>query len=187
MNNLSVTQWYQQFIRSHVQPGDLCIDATMGNGNDTALLCQLAGPSGRVIAFDIQEQALLATQKLLKTMQLTENCRLVLDSHEHMDNYAEPETVSCITFNLGYLPGGDHSVCTQAQTSLCAVRKGLTLLKKGGIMTLCIYRGHEKSFAEADAILSFLRSLDSRNYLVVLSEYINRPNLPPLPVLIIHL
>ena len=47
MKNLTVTDWYRQFVRTQVQPGDLCIDATAGNGNDTALLCQLTGPTGR--------------------------------------------------------------------------------------------------------------------------------------------
>ena len=50
--------------------------------------------------------------------------------------YAEEETVSCITFNLGYLPGGDHSVATRADSSIRAVESGLKLLKKGGLMTL---------------------------------------------------
>ena len=58
-----------------------------------------------------------------------------------MDVYAEEETVSCITFNLGYLPGGDHSVATRADSSISAVESGLKLLKIGGLMTLCIYSG----------------------------------------------
>lgn len=30
-----ITEWCRHFIREQVRPGDLCIDATMGNGNDT--------------------------------------------------------------------------------------------------------------------------------------------------------
>ena len=41
-------------------------DATMGKGNDTLLLCELAGDAGKVIAFDIQKMALEETEKLLK-------------------------------------------------------------------------------------------------------------------------
>lgn len=187
MNNISVTQWYHQFIRSQVMPGDLCIDATMGNGNDTALLCRLAGPSGHVIAFDIQEQALVSTRSLLEELGLLSNCRLLLASHETMDQYAVAGTVSCITFNLGYLPGGDHHTCTRSESSLIAIRSGLELLKPGGLMTICIYRGHASGSDEADVILSFLQSLDCKKYLVIQSEYINRPNLPPIPVLVIKL
>ena len=37
MNNYQITQWCARFIREQVKPGDICIDATMGNGNDTLL------------------------------------------------------------------------------------------------------------------------------------------------------
>ena len=47
MKNLQITAYMQHFIRQQVMPGDICIDATMGNGNDTALLSQLAGKRGR--------------------------------------------------------------------------------------------------------------------------------------------
>ena len=66
MKNYQITQWCAAFIRQQVQEGDFCIDATMGNGNDTLLLSQLCGESGKVLAFDIQEQALTATQKRRK-------------------------------------------------------------------------------------------------------------------------
>ena len=52
MKNYQITQWCAAFIRQQVQEGDFCIDATMGNGNDTLLLSQLCGESGKVLAFD---------------------------------------------------------------------------------------------------------------------------------------
>lgn len=68
-------------------------------------------------------------------------CRLILCSHEHMDRYLAPESVDGICFNFGYLPGGDHRIATQAETSVAAVEQGLRLLKPGGVMSLCIYSG----------------------------------------------
>ena len=115
MKNLQITAYMQHFIRQQVMPGDICIDATMGNGNDTALLSQLAGKRGRVLAFDIQKQALEHTEERLKRDNCPENYQLLLESHENMDVYAEAETVSCITFNLGYLPGGDQPDQTAAK------------------------------------------------------------------------
>ena len=185
--NLQITAYMQHFIRQQVMPGDICIDATMGNGNDTALLSQLAGKRGRVLAFDIQKQALEHTKERLKRDNCPENYQLLLESHENMDVYAEEETVSCITFNLGYLPGGDHSVATRADSSIRAVESGLKLLKKGGLMTLCIYSGGDTGYQERDEMLAFIRQLDPHKYLVILSEYANRPNDPPIPVLIIKL
>lgn len=58
MENWQVTEWVRHFVREQVKEGDLCIDATMGNGSDTLLLARLAGRTGHVRAFDIQEQAL---------------------------------------------------------------------------------------------------------------------------------
>ena len=187
MKNITVTDWCRQFIRSQIQPGDLCIDAPMGNGNDTALLCQLTGPQGHVLAFDIQEQALANTRKRLEAVCPWQNYRLLLASHETMGDYAAPGSVSCITFNLGYLPGGDHSKCTHAASSISAITTGLSLLQKGGLMTVCIYSGQDTGFEERDTVLAFLRSLDSKNYLVIQSQYVNRPNHPPIPVLVIKL
>ena len=41
MKAVQITQWCARFITEQVQPGDICIDATMGNGNDTILLSSL--------------------------------------------------------------------------------------------------------------------------------------------------
>lgn len=187
MKNYQITEWCHHFIEEHVSPGDLCIDATAGNGNDTAFLCRLVGDSGRVLAFDIQQAAIDATCRRLFENSLSHIGHPILDSHVHMNLYAEPESVSCIVFNFGYLPGGDHSLATRADTSIQAMETGLTLLKKGGLMSLCIYSGGDSGFEERDGILSWLKALDSRRYMVVLSSYYNRPNDPPIPVLILKL
>ena len=54
-------------------------------------------------------------------------------------------------------------------------------------MSLCIYSGGDSGFEERDAILSFLKCLDTKYYLVILSSYYNRPNHPPIPVMILKL
>ena len=82
MKNLQITAYMQHFIRQQVMPGDICIDATMGNGN---------------------------------------------------------------------------------------------------------YSGGDTGYQERDEMLAFIRQLDPHKYLVILSEYANRPNDPPIPVLIIKL
>ena len=52
------------FIKRYVKPGNFCIDATAGRGRDTALLCSLVGTDGKVLAFDVQESAILQTNYL---------------------------------------------------------------------------------------------------------------------------
>ena len=187
MKNYQITSWVHHFLEDHIQPGDICIDTTMGNGNDTALLSRLAGEKGRVIAFDIQQMALDHTSERLIKESCPQNYELVLDSHEAMGAYAEENTVSCITFNLGYLPGGDHAKATKGESSIRAIETGLALLKKKGLMTVCIYSGGDSGFEEKDAVLAYLKALDSKKYLVIVSEYANRPNNPPIPVLVIKL
>ena len=186
MKNLQITAYTQSFIRQQVMPGDICIDATMGNGNDTALLSRLAGEKGHVLAFDIQKQALENTARKLQEAAVPDNYTLLLESHTNIEHYAESGTVSCITFNLGYLPGGDHSKATRADTSIEALSSGLSLLKKGGLISLCIYSGGDSGFDERDAVLDWLKQLDPHKYLVIRSDYYNRPNNPPIPVLIIR-
>lgn len=187
MKNYQITEWCHHFIREHVKEGDLCIDATAGNGNDTQLLCELVGDAGKVLAFDIQEQAVLVTKARLQEAGFSERAEVILNSHEHMGAYAEEESVSCITFNFGYLPGGDHKLATKKESSITAIYEGLRLLKKGGMMSLCIYSGGDSGFEERDAILEELKKLDGKRYLVIESIYYNRPNNPPIPVLIIKL
>lgn len=187
MKNYQITSWVQHFIEDHVQPGDFCIDATMGNGNDTALLSRLTGENGKVLAFDIQQQALDHTKEKLQKENCPENYELYLTSHEHMEQYAEQGSISCITFNLGYLPGGDHTKATKGDSSIRAIQTGLELLREKGLMTVCIYSGGDSGFEEKEAVISYLQKLDPKKYLVIISQYANRPNNPPIPVLIVKL
>ena len=187
MKNYQITSWVHHFLEDHVQLGDICIDATMGNGNDTALLSKLVGENGKVVAFDIQQMALDHTKEKLMKEGCPSNYKLVLESHENMLDYAKENSVACITFNLGYLPGGDHAKATKSDSSIKAIETGLSLLKKKGLMTICIYSGGDSGFEEKDAVLSYIKSLDAKKYLVIIAEYANRPNNPPIPVLIVKM
>ena len=48
-----VLQYAQFLLKETVHPGDIVVDATAGNGYDTAFLAQLAGNEGHVYAFDV--------------------------------------------------------------------------------------------------------------------------------------
>lgn len=179
MNTLDVVH---DFLRREVKPGAFCIDATAGKGRDTALLCRLVGAQGKVLAFDIQKDAVAQTRARLAAEGLT--AEVFQDSHANMEQYAERATVDCIVFNFGRLPGGDPSIFTTEQTSLPAIDAGLALLKPGGVMALALYYGKENGYAERDAILTHLQTLDDRAYTVLSCDWLNRRNDPPLPLFI---
>lgn len=179
-----ITYWCHSIIKSQAESGGTYIDATMGNGHDTLFLCQMAGDKGSVWAFDIQKQALEATKVLLAEHGYGKNAHLIKDGHENMDRYLAPQTADVICFNFGYLPGGDHAIATKAQTSVTAVRKGLEILKSGGMMSLCIYSGGDTGFEEKERILEYVKGLSPREYTVIVNEYYNRGNCPPMPVFV---
>lgn len=170
------------FLRKEVRPGAVCIDATAGKGRDTALLCRLAGESGRVLAFDIQEEAVAQTQALLASEGL--RAEVLLDSHAHMGRYLPPESVDCIVFNFGRLPGGDPKIFTQADTSVEAIRVGLELLRPGGVLAIALYYGGENGYEERDRILQYLEEVDQRCFSVLACRWTNRRGDPPMPVFV---
>ncbi len=182
--SFSALECAHKLIREQVREGDLCIDATAGRGNDTALLCELVGARGHVYAFDIQPDAVASTNALLTQRGLADRATVLLESHSTLAAYVEPDTVSCITFNFGWLPGGDHTIFTHADTSIQALEQGMTALRDGGLISLCLYYGRETGFAERDALLAYLRTIDSKRFTVLQCEFANRPNCPPMPIFI---
>lgn len=181
---ISALEISKNVISRVVKEGDICIDATAGRGFDTAFLCDLVGARGRVIAFDIQESAIKSTSELLSEKGLSERAKLVLGSHTDIDKYAEPESVTCITFNFGWLPGGDHNVHTEKSSSLEAVKKSLSLIKDGGLVSMIIYYGRENGFEERDALLEYVKSIESTEFTVITADFSNRTNCYPIPVFI---
>lgn len=184
MKKSQITFWCHEVIRSQAPEKGFYIDATMGKGNDTLFLCELAKEDGKVLAFDIQKEALEQTEALLKEHAVYERAELILDGHENMDRYANVQSADVICFNFGYLPGGDHRIATSKETSIEGVKKGLQILKHGGMMSLCIYSGGDTGFEEKEALLTFLKSLSPKEYTVIINEYWNRGNHPPVPVFV---
>ena len=75
---------HKYFILQHISEGDTVVDFTMGNGNDTLFLSRAVGDKGRVFAFDIQEEALASTRKLLEDSAAPENYTLICASHHRV-------------------------------------------------------------------------------------------------------
>ena len=179
LNTLSMVH---RFLEQSVKPGSFCIDATAGKGRDTALLCRLAGEMGRVLAFDIQQAAVDQTKALLAAEGLT--AEVIRDSHANMERYAVAETVDCVVFNFGRLPGGDPSIFTRSDTSVAALEAALRLLKPGGVVAIALYYGGANGYGERDAVMTWLETLDDRKFSVLRCDWANRRNDPPVPIFI---
>ncbi len=170
------------FINNFVRPGDFAVDATAGNGYDTQKLCEAVGKDGTVLGFDIQKCAIETTEKRLKENGFS-NFKLICDSHSNIDKYVNLP-VSAVIFNLGYLPGGNHNICTQAETTIKAIDKSLELLIQTGFIAITVYYGKNSGTKEKDALMEYFKSIDHKKYTVTTHDFYNRPNNPPLTVII---
>jgi len=168
-------------ISSRIKEGDVVVDATMGNGHDTLFLARRVGLSGRVYAFDIQEQAIDNTKALLAKNNFTQNVDIIRDGHQNMNKYIK-EKVKLVQFNLGYLPGSDKSLTTLPNTTIIALKKSLSLLDDLGLIILVIYPGHPDGACEKREILDFTSKLPQNEYNVFALNFINHANTPPVLV-----
>ncbi|MBM7649705.1 16S rRNA C1402 N4-methylase RsmH [Bacillus ectoiniformans] len=169
-------------LEKAVAEGSAAIDATMGNGNDTAFLAKLVGENGRVFGFDIQQQALDATAKRLSEQELTERATLFLAGHEQAAALIPKQwhgNISGAVFNLGYLPKGDKSIVTKPETTIAAIEQIFSMLKPGGMIVLVIYHGHEEGAAEKNHVLDYVMEIDQTIAHVLRYEFINQKNHPP--------
>ena len=177
------TDLAKNLITRVVSKNDIVIDATVGNGNDTLFLCELVGAEGKVFGFDIQDKALTKTKKKLAERDMLSRVELINTGHENLKEYVNTP-VSAIMFNLGYLPGNDHKITTKSDTTLTAIKQGIDLLEKNGVMTIAIYPGHPEGFEEKERLLEFLTTIDQKEANVLKMEFINQRNNPPLLVAI---
>lgn len=174
----SARYWAAELIEPALRPGAVAVDATMGNGQDTLWLCRLVGETGRVYAFDVQQEAVSRTRERLAEAGVLDRARLHCTGHEHMAELIV-EPVDAVMFNLGWLPGAEHIVTTRTETTLQAVDAALPILKPDGLMTICVYPGHEEGARELDALLDWAKSLDPKKYDALIKCYLNQPNDPP--------
>ena len=152
--------WAAELIERALYPGAVAVDATLGNGHDALWLCGLVGENGRVYGFDVQAEAVERSRARLVEAGVEARATLILDGHQNMLSYVPPESADAVMFNLGWLPGAAHCVTTRTETTLQAVTAALDVLKEDGVMTVCVYPGHDEGARERDALLAWARSLD---------------------------
>ena len=162
--------------QANIKEDSVLADFTMGNGHDTLYLCSLV-PKGKVFAFDIQKEAVENTKARLTEAGVTTDYTLVLDSHSNAKNYIDTE-IDAGMFNLGYRPSGNKSVHTMRESTLPAVRDAVDMLKKGGILVISVYPGHDEGRIEGKMLLEMLAEYDKKLYCVSHFHLVNSPDAP---------
>ncbi len=177
-NMVDLLELQKRFILAHLRPGDVAVDCTMGNGNDTAFLSETVGETGRVYAFDIQEAAIESTRAHLAALGCPENYTLIHASHHRILEFVK-ESPKAVTFNLGYLPGsGKKQVTTLRETTMEAVRGALSILASDGILLVAVYPGHEEGRLEGEMLGEYFATLDRRLICCSCFKIINSPTSP---------
>ncbi|NLZ38675.1 MAG: methyltransferase domain-containing protein [Firmicutes bacterium] len=169
----------QELVKNTVKEGEIVVDATCGNGHDTVFLAQCVGAKGHVYAFDIQKEAIISTEKRIKSAGVQERVTLKNVSHAKREFWPQ-EPLAAVMFNLGYLPGGDHAIVTKAESTVAALQIAINSLKQGGIITLVVYTGHPGGKEEYQAVRDFCTALPQQDFTVLEYQFINQINYPPL-------
>lgn len=164
----------KDFILSLNKDNIICVDATLGNGNDALFLSNLINDRGIVIGYDIQELSIENSTKLFKEQNIN-NVFPKLKSHE----FIEEENIDLVIFNLGFLPGSDKTIKTNKVSSLNALKNLLPKMNQDNMLIiLCLYVGHQEGLEESIVIDDFVKNLPSSRYLVTKYQNYNRPTSP---------
>ena len=161
---MRLTEKAQQLVEQYLQPGQVAIDATAGNGHDTCFLAQQVGAEGKVFAFDIQQQALDSTALQLDQQQLDSQVQLFHLGHQHMRASIPSNLhgqIRAVMFNLGYLPHGDKDLTTTRHSTVPALQQAADLLHPQGILSVLGYRGHPGGREETATVEQTLLSLST--------------------------
>lgn len=185
-----IVSWAHAFLGDVLRPGDLAVDLTAGNGGDTLFLYTCVGAGGRVLSFDIQQEALENTSLRLTEAGATifttvgeeerfseKGIHLILDSHARFGEYCREE-VRGVVANLGFRPGGRRDVSTVAPSTLQALHSAFSLLAPGGRLAVVAYVGHEGGVEEAKEVERVFGALPPERWITLRLGVPNRGESP---------
>lgn len=165
---IKIVKLSHDLLAKHSSP-EVALDMTAGNGQDTLFLSKI---SKKVYAFDIQEEAITKTLKLLEENQVF-NVEVIRESHDLFDIFVS-EQIDLAIYNLGYLPSGNKDIKTEARIVINSLRKLMNQLKSGAIVVIVIYL---HNLEESKAIDEFVSNL-SADYDAMKHVVMNRSSSP---------
>jgi tRNA A58 N-methylase Trm61 len=176
----NITRWSHVAVSEALQPGDLAVDLTVGNGKDTLFLFKSVGPGGCVVGFDIQTDALKNAAELLRSEGADVNLHmedpvqeypasgvhLILADHARWPDFVNGSPKAVIA-NLGYLPGADHGVVTQIPTTVAALETALDKISLGGRLAVVCYVEHTGGREEAEAVEELFKRAEKGRFRIL--------------------
>ena len=175
-----ITDIAHDFLLEAINEKSIAVDFTAGQGYDTLFL---ANHAQKVIAYDIQLEAVTQTKALLEEHHC-QNAVLLHKSHERVN-----EDVECFDigiFNLGYLPHGNENITTDGDTVIRTLKKALNLLAGKGRIVLVLYPGFEAGKKESEQVEAFCAQLPSKQYDTAKLIMTNRKNCPYMMIIDKH-
>lgn len=159
------------------------IDATLGNGKDALFLYRLIQNqrNAKLYAFDIQDLAIEKAKQHFDSEEpgwQEERVAFIKASHDRFEDFQFDHPIVLIVYNLGFLPGGDKAKTTMRKTTLDSLASALSLIAKGGLISLTCYPGHEEGAEEEKAVYEFLKTCPKDTFSITSHEFINRQKAP---------
>ena len=187
MTRISLAETAHHLLSKQLKTGDAVIDATLGNGHDTLFLAQAIGSEGQLFGFDIQETALNNTRQRLQNQQIQTAVTLFQASHADMLEHIASQwhgQIQAVMFNLGYLPGADKTLITQATSTLKALDAACQLLAEQGILTVMAYPGHPGGDDDTQQLTAWCQQLNPQQFSqqIIFSHH-DKPTAPRLFVI----
>lgn len=162
-----------------VEPGDVVVDATGGNGKDSLFLARLLQGRGRLVVYDIQQEALDRARNLFEK-ELSSQERMIITMKHCSHEYLQEEGAKLFHYNLGYLPCGDKQITTCKTSTIASLQKALQLVARSGVVSVVCYPGHEEGARELLCVEQLAVNLDPSNWDVCTHYSVNRKNAPRL-------
>jgi len=187
----NATDIVQLILRDIISTGDSVVDATCGNGHDSVFLASLVGPSGRLVCIDIQPEAIEKARRRLSEVSDCPETNVILGSHADIRSWVpQEESISAVVYDLGYLPGavkspgGERPIVTRAESTIEPIGQALGLLMIRGVILIAVCTGHLGGQEKADALYSFLLTLEEKRLSVARHQWHNQPSNLPLVLII---
>ncbi|ETF38436.1 rRNA methylase [Chlamydia pecorum MC/MarsBar] len=180
--NSNIVKLSHEVFHDVVVPGDTVVDATCGRGLDSLVLARLLQGEGKLVVYDIQQEALESAQKLFMH-SLTEKEASIIELKACSHEVFTETQVKLIHYNLGYLPLGNKEITTLENTTLKSLESALQAITPQGVITVVCYPGHDEGARETLAVERWAGRLDPKQWLVSIHYIVNRLKAPRLLVI----